>query len=826
MSLFSRTPADKTKPDRIKPASAAKLSADLVTPVIKVKSRGSIRRRLLLPLVGLIVGLVITHTSVELWLQKRFLTSELTKRVDLMRSNLIERSQTLANLVHPQVENDMAAFNFSRIDEVLTKAIEESALLEYAILMNSESVVFFHSQRPEQQAFLHGDAAKFALSQTQAISQEYPQINIIENILPIQLGIKQWGILRLGFTTEELQKEIARSNQEITHQTGNMILTTALIALIFIAIASTLVLLIANKLAQPLIQLTLFAKQLAKGNFDSIDTAGLRSQSIQLPAKSEGELGLLANTFVEMASQIRQSQLALEEYNRTLEEKVQDRTQELEQANLKLKELDQLKTNFLSTVSHELRTPLTSVLGFARIIQKKFESDLVPVLQQNPDKKVERSVRQIISNTGIIVEEGERLTNLINDVLDLAKMEAGRTDWNMQPIIIEDIIERAMSATTALFESKPVELHKQFSSNLPLIDGDRDRLIQVVINLISNAIKFTEQGSVTCKTQLNDKSIVVSVTDTGCGIKPEDQALVFEKFKQVGDTLTDKPKGTGLGLPICKEIIEYHGGKVWVESSMGVGSSFYFSLPLPSHSSELLSISEPYPLSFVQQTSYQNLNSQLQLLSTQQADTTKTSKQVMIIDDDPNIRQLVEQELLHEGYQVITASSGIEALQIINHQLPDLAILDVCMPHLNGFAVAAQLRANPSTINLPIVMHTVAEDKRMGQLLSINRYLTKPSADKELIQAVNQLFANLSSDNSKKLLVWDPEQNRRQQLMENLAKAGFTPDQADSPDSCIALVKQSSYDLIIAPASETNHQLLQRISSLQNPARPFFLLLD
>ena len=222
-------------------------------PVKSSKHRGSIRRKLLTTLVGLIVVLVITHTSIELLLQKQSLSSELDKRISLMHSNLIERSHTLANVLLPQVENDMAAFNFSRIAEILSKAIEESDLLEYAILMNNDSVVFSSSQQPESnQALMPADADKFALAQTQNVTQEYPQINTIEKILPIRLGIKQWGVLRLGFTTAELQKEIARSNDDIMHQTGKMILTSVIIALIFIAIASTIVLLIANKLSRPL----------------------------------------------------------------------------------------------------------------------------------------------------------------------------------------------------------------------------------------------------------------------------------------------------------------------------------------------------------------------------------------------------------------------------------------------------------------------------------------------------------------------------------------------------------------------------------------------
>jgi signal transduction histidine kinase len=240
---------------------------------------------------------------------------------------------------------------------------------------------------------------------------------------------------------------------------------------------------------------------------------------------------------------------------------------------------NEAKSIFLAGVSHELRTPLTSILGFAKIIQKRLESRILPMVTAH-DEKTGRAVRQVSENLGIIVSEGERLTDLINDVLDLAKIEAGKVEWHMQPLLVLDVIERATTATASLFQRKHLELIKEVDGDLPEIVGDRDRLIQVVINLISNAVKFAEHGSVTCRATCVNGEIVVSVIDMGVGIAEADLPRVFERFTQVGDTLTDKPKGTGLGLPICKEIVEYHGGRIWVESELGRGSNFSFTLPV------------------------------------------------------------------------------------------------------------------------------------------------------------------------------------------------------------------------------------------------------
>ena len=175
-------------------------------------------------------------------------------------------------------------------------------------------------------------------------------------------------------------------------------------------------------------------------------------------------------------------------------------------------------------------------------------------------------------NLKVVVSEGERLTKLIDDVLDLAKIEAGKLEWHMEPVAVADIIERATAATSSLFEQKGLKAGEvEIAPGLPTVTGDRDRLIQVVINLISNAVKFTDAGSVTCRAVRRGEQLVVSVSDTGMGISPADQPKVFERFKQVGDTLTDKPKGTGLGLPICREIVEHHGGRIWVESETREG---------------------------------------------------------------------------------------------------------------------------------------------------------------------------------------------------------------------------------------------------------------
>jgi len=249
-------------------------------------------------------------------------------------------------------------------------------------------------------------------------------------------------------------------------------------------------------------------------------------------------------------------------YSRELEKA----TSELKAANERLEELDQLKDEFISTVTHELRTPLTSVRSLAEI------------LYENPDISPE----QHSNFTGIIINESKRLTRLISQILDYQKMESGRMEWQISLIDLKDIVNEAVNATSQLIHEKNIRVNLDLPVTVPFVSGDRDRLIQVMFNLVSNAVKFCDNrsGMIDIKIVQEDEHLRVDVSDNGIGISRENQDIIFEKFRQVIDASQGRPRGTGLGLTITKRIIDFHNGKIWVESEPGKGSTFSFTLPL------------------------------------------------------------------------------------------------------------------------------------------------------------------------------------------------------------------------------------------------------
>jgi len=289
-----------------------------------------------------------------------------------------------------------------------------------------------------------------------------------------------------------------------------------------------------------------------------------------------------ASAHIMVASVVKEDALSLAEvramldeasqvivYSHRLEQKSRElerATQELRAANERLTELDRMKDDFVSTVSHELRTPLTSIRAFTEI------------LHDNPDLEPAERARFL----GIVIKETERLTRLINQILDVSRLESGRADWQASLVDMRSVIEDTIEASSQLFRERNAHLVRRLPDAVPAVVADLDRIVQVVLNLISNAVKFVEPGRGRVEIALTEGPgfLRVDVSDNGPGIRAGDREVIFDKFRQAGDTLTGKPEGSGLGLHISRRIVEHFGGRMWVSSEPGQGACFSFTLPL------------------------------------------------------------------------------------------------------------------------------------------------------------------------------------------------------------------------------------------------------
>ena len=365
-----------------------------------------------------------------------------------------------------------------------------------------------------------------------------------------------------------------------------------------------------------------------------------------------------------------------------------------------MREVDRLKSQFLANMSHELRTPLNSIIGFSRVILKGIDGPINEVQEQD---------------LGAIYNSGQHLLNLINDVLDLSKIEAGKMELSFEDQVnLNDLIQSVMSTVTGLVKDKPIKLIKDLDPNLPVIRADPVKVRQILINLFSNAAKFTETGFITIsahpQTGPNGKPEVrLKVTDTGPGIAPEDQAKLFQPFSQVDASLTRKTGGTGLGLSICRHLVEMHHGQIGLESEVGKGSTFYFTLPVASP--------DPEPWA------------------------SEDTRVILAIDDERPVIQLYERYLTPHGYRVLALSEPGDAVKRAREVEPFAILLDVMMPGRNGWQVLKDLRDDPTTASIPVVMCSILEDKNRWQEFGANAYVTKPVLEEDLVKALETLDA-------------------------------------------------------------------------------------
>jgi signal transduction histidine kinase/CheY-like chemotaxis protein len=492
-----------------------------------------------------------------------------------------------------------------------------------------------------------------------------------------------------------------------------------------------------------------------------------RDKDYSVRATSTGnrdEPAILIQAFNEMLDQIQEREEALQKAHDELEQRVQERTAELAAANkeleLKNREVEranQLKSQFLASMSHELRTPLNAILGFSELLSRE-----VPIAKTDKYKRW----------TEHIVHGGKHLLQLINDVLDLSKIEAGHIELTLENFAVDTAIPEVLSNIRQLAMTKKIQVDvKSVPGVTVTVYADRIRFKQILYNLLSNALKFTPGGgNITLNVTRDDRLAHISVTDTGIGICPEDQKVVFDEFRQVGKTTRGVTEGTGLGLAITKRLVERQSGTIALSSELGKGSKFTFTLPLSQEATDT------------------------QPTSPTGAVVGRKRPLVLVVDDETPSRELLVSYLAPEGYETATASSGAEALVKALELLPDAITLNILMPGKNGWEALHRLKTTEATVAIPIVIVSGVDDKGRGFALGASEYLVKPVQKEVLLAALKK---HLGNNGPFKVLVVDDEDTSLQIASQVLEAAGYVPLLARSGGEGLDLLAKTAVDAMV-----------------------------
>jgi signal transduction histidine kinase/ActR/RegA family two-component response regulator len=428
-----------------------------------------------------------------------------------------------------------------------------------------------------------------------------------------------------------------------------------------------------------------------------------------------GAAALLMFLFVHtllLRAEVRRSTAQLEQERQNLEQVVKARTEELreslgrlEDANLRLIEANRHKSRFLSSMSHELRTPLNAILGFADLLRGQFFGAL--------NEKQMDYVRQL-------EKSGKHLLSLINDLLDITKIDAGAMELSSETFQPKDLIDATMHMLSAQMRAKNLQTELQTDPLIKYMTGDLRKCKQILLNLLSNAMKYTpESGKIVVRTQPEGRTIKVSVTDSGIGIEPAEQEKIFSEFHQADRVRDEQLGGTGIGLALTKRLVELHGGKIGVESKVGEGSTFWFTLPLKDPDSE----------NWHQDSS-----------GTMAAVRLRQQRRILVAEDNEANIQLMTDMLAVQGHEVIIARNGKEAVDLAIRERPDMILMDLRMPVMDGLDATRRLRAIREFQDTPIIMVTASagsDAKELCLQAGCTAHLVKPVQTRELFEALD-----------------------------------------------------------------------------------------
>jgi signal transduction histidine kinase/CheY-like chemotaxis protein len=435
----------------------------------------------------------------------------------------------------------------------------------------------------------------------------------------------------------------------------------------------------------------------------------------------------------------------------------------LERQSAALEVASRHKSEFLASMSHELRTPLNAIIGFSEVLLERMFGEL--------NERQDEYLRDIWSS-------GKHLLELLNDILDLSKIEAGQMVLNHSQFAVGKSLEYCLSLVREQASKQRIHLSLEVDPEVGLLDADRLRFRQVVLNLLSNAVKFTsDDGRVDVHASIQGQDLVVTVADTGVGVTAEDRERIFDSFQQ-GTRPSGQPEGTGLGLTLSKRIVELHGGRIWVESDIGKGSTFGFALPAGSDEPALT----PVPQAGIDSG-----------LTREPAPSSGPT--VVVVEDDRRSFDLLRAHLEAAGVRVVGARDGEEGLDTVRRLSPAGVILDILLPGIDGWEVLAQLKADPRTARIPVIVVSMLDERGRGFALGAAEYLVKPVGKEQLLAAVYRAAA--MPERKHTVVAIDDDPLAIELARVNLEPAGWTVLGAASGQEGLALIRERQPSVVL-----------------------------
>jgi signal transduction histidine kinase/DNA-binding response OmpR family regulator len=675
----------------------------------------SLRSKLILLISMLVVVLMGASSAIQI-----------RERQEEMLAALLEDAETFSVITSPKVLGTFTDLyhqpgQFDRMRAILSEALKRSRSFKQVQIVDTLfDVVLFDSKELEQGYYgFKREARRFdAPGALEGLALGQPKVSRVGTggiggdvrvIVPLFSGsetvqgtdVNRAAVFTYG--TEQVESTIAAMRRSYLWQTAIFILLGLLVA----AFESEMV-------TRPVQRLTSGAQKLRSGEL-----------TYRVPVKGSDELATLAASFNEMAESLLASQRELVSANARLERQ-----------NHELKELDKLKDQFLANTSHELRTPINGILGLVSAVVGGADGPL--------NSKQQRHLAMVKDST-------ENLKDLINRLLDLSKMRMQGIQLEPRRFALSDLVPQLQTLGAGLLAQKPIQLSIELPPDLPEVFGDPDRIRQVLSDLLGNAAKFTQKGRIRLCAKEKDDEVLVFVADTGIGIQREMHQAIFEEFRQVDGGASRQYEGTGLGLAISKRTVEAHGGKIWVDSEPGQGSTFYFTLPTKAFAPEVVPVEPPKTTVVIEPEKEQpeapranGAPKSEPARAPERRAPAGTGERVLVVDDMAvNVESLALQLESH-GYRPLRATSGQQALQILSENPSQAVITDVMMPGMTGYDLCRAIRSTRGHQRTPVVLLTAqagtVQDKLLGFEAGATDYVVKPFEPAELFARLHTLL--------------------------------------------------------------------------------------